>query len=100
MTINYDIRSVTPTAGSTVTAPDWCNMLDMTPAGTLATLTVNPPANPRHGQPFVLASTQIVTALTITLLNGQTMRAALTALAVNVPGRWVYSAPGNVWIPA
>lgn len=94
------IRVVTPTAGSTVTAPDWCEHLSMTPAGTLATLTVNPPANPKHGQPFVLGSTQIITALTMTALNGQTIAGALTALAVSVSGRWTYNAPNATWYPA
>lgn len=67
------IQNSTPTAGQTVvmTADTNDRTLYMTPAGTLATLTVTLPANAtsRLGQIARIATTQAVTAITI---NGAT----------------------------
>ena len=97
MTVQYNYQYAAPAAGNTVTASDSTEILSLNPAGTLATLTINPPGQPRDGQPFTISSSQIVTALTITLLNNQTMPAKPSALAVAVGFRWVFDAPNNRW---
>ena len=91
------IESVTPTAGTTITISDTTRYYVMTPAGTLATLTVKMPANPVDGQEVWITSTQILTALTHQANTGQTLRAALTTLAVDGRGGWVYKLSNTTW---
>lgn len=92
-------QSFVPTAGSTVTPADWCETCSLAPAGTLATMTQNFPKQPTDGQPFVLNSTQIITALTMASIStpAQVIQAAATAVAIGVSRRWVYDAPKNTW---
>lgn len=75
------IQSASPTTGQTVvmTADSNDRLLDLTPAGTLATLTVTMPADAtsRLGQLACIASTQAVTTLT---LNGGTVVNTVSSL--------------------
>lgn len=79
-----DFQTATPTTGQTVVMND--NTLDgvlyLTPAGTLATLTVTLPtnANSRLGQIRRLSTTQELTGLTI---NGGTVLNSPTTLTAN-----------------
>ena len=87
---------VTPTTGSTVTVNANGNVvLQINPAGTLATLTVTFPGSPTDGDRVQMGCTQIVTALT---MNGGTIVGVLSSLAVGGVGTWVYSATSVSWI--
>lgn len=90
------VQYVTPTTGQTVVA-NGSGLLAVNPAGLLAALTITFPSSPVDGQSFEVASTQIVTALT---MNGGTIKNALTALAVNGWARWRYVASGSAWYSA
>jgi hypothetical protein len=86
-----------PLTGTTVALPDDAEVVRIKPAGTIAALTVNPPAAPRDGQIMNLAFTQIVTALTMTGLNSQTIAGALTAATANGFASWRYEKASNTW---
>ena len=77
---------VSATAGKCV------SVMQLTPAGTLATLTINTPLYPVDGEVMQIFSTQIITALTMTASQGQTINGGLTALAANTGYAWLYSA--------
>lgn len=100
MTIKFQ-RAV-PTAGNTVVALDATECLTLNPVGTLATLTVQMPKQPVHGQPFALISTQIVTALTLQVGSGSghTSVGTLSALAVLGRSQWVFDSTNATWYPA
>ena len=91
------IESVTPTAGTTITVSDTTRYYVMTPAGTLATLTVVMPTNPVDGQEVFITSTQIVTALTHNPGAGQTLNGALVTIAANGNAAWVYKLSNTTW---
>lgn len=90
------IQPVTPTTGQTVVATPDNNdrIMWITPAGTLAALTITFPADATSqlGQIFGFGSTQIVTVLT---LSGATILNGLTALAVNDAKQFVKVAAGT-----
>lgn len=82
------VQSVVPLTGETVVCTDADNdaHLVLTPAGTLAELTITLPtnANSRVGQKVHISSSQILTSLTIsgsglTISNGPTTFAAVTS---------------------
>jgi len=97
MSVVRRIFRASPATGTTVTSPDWANVTELTPAGTLATLTVLPPPVPCDGQVWALTSSQIVTALTITLQPGQSMGGAPTSLAANTVTAWAFDVTNNTW---
>ena len=78
-------QSVSPTTGQTVaaTSDDKDRTLVLTPAGTLAALTITFPGNAtsRLGQRFSVTTSQAITALSITA--GQTVTGAPAGLAAN-----------------
>jgi len=87
-----------PVTGATVTVPstvyDIYNLI-LTPAGTLATLTITfPTTNLRDWQTIKINSTQAVTALT---MNGGTINAAATSLTANSPLAWTYNPENTTW---
>jgi hypothetical protein len=88
----------TPIAGATVTmaAPS----VYLTPAGTLATLTIRLPPNPLPGQNATIVSTAAVTALTMQTATGGAVAGAPTALVANteVRMRYISSTAGWAWI--
>lgn len=92
------VQAATPTAGGTVTISDsnYDTTVILTPAGTLATLTVVLPAAPFNGQRVLITSTQIVTALTLDDGAANTS-GATTALAVNTAVEYVYRASNTTW---
>ena len=83
------VTAITPATGDTVTANATKNRetIYLTPAGTLAALTLVFPsaANSRIGQTLTVFSTQIVTALTVPAAGLTIAGAAVTALAANTP---------------
>lgn len=77
---------VSATAGSCV------SILQLTPAGTLAALTIKTPLFPVDGQRMEIFSTQILTSVTMTASQSQTLNGALTTIAsANTGAAWVYS---------
>lgn len=88
------VQNVTPIAASTVTQQTVNELVYMTPAGVLATLTFQfaTPSSCRPGQPLTIISTQDVTALT---LSG-TYSGATTALTANTAVKYINQ--GNTWI--
>lgn len=91
-----EVVTNSPLTGATIAATTSLNdvTLVLTPAGTIATLTVTMPATPFNGQRFLITSTQIVTALT---LAGGTIVGATTALAVNTAVEYVYVLATTSW---
>lgn len=89
----------TPAAAGTVTPPDWCESLLMTPAGTLATLTVQFPKFPVHNQEFSVSSTQIITALTLAAQAGSNhvIIGGITTLAALGKVSYIYDSPNFTW---
>lgn len=99
MNVNQTGHSIqTPTTGFSIQVANWCDLLSLTPATTLASGTVIFPQAPQHDQEFKLVSTQIITALTSTAGTSQTIQNAPTTLAANVPISWRYDAPTMTWI--
>lgn len=99
-TLGGGIQSSSPLTGTSITVAPNVSKVMLTPAGTIAALTVLLPAATAlfDGQEFYIASSQIVTALTLTAGTGSTLGTTTTALAVNTPIRYTYSAVNDVWI--
>jgi hypothetical protein len=95
-----------PTTGNTITIggangcspvsanpPGSCvSVLQLTPAGTLSTLTILTPLYPVDGQRMQIFSTAAVSTLTMTASQSQTLHGGLAALTANSGGTWIYSA--------
>lgn len=91
--VNEKVQAVTPTTGQTIVVAAGTTALLINPAGTLAALTVTLPASPVDGQTITIATSQIITALTV---NG-TKVGALTTLALGGYAYYVYGADGAKW---
>lgn len=95
------VTPYSPLTGATVTASPLkkSETIYLTPAGTIAALTVVFPtnANSQNGQVFRVVSTQIVTALTVTSTGLTLQGTAVTALAVNTPVSWLKVA-ASTWL--
>lgn len=85
-----------PTTGQTVTAAAGVDRLLIDPAGTLVALTVVLPASPVDGQLFIIATSQIITSLTIT----GTIIGSLSTLVLGGSARFIYSATAAKWFRA
>lgn len=70
------------------------NSLILRPAGTLATGTVNLPANANEGQSLKVVSNQTQTAITFVAATGDTIADSITALVANTPVEYRYSKAG------
>lgn len=100
---------VTPLTGFTYTfpsvvgptSPAKANMRDtviLTPAGVLATGTVNMPAAPIDGEVVTVMTTQQITLLTVLPGAGQTLLGGAAALlAQNGKVSWLYDMTTNTW---
>jgi hypothetical protein len=86
-----------PTTGFSITIANTVNSLILNPAGTLATGTVTMPATPQDGQTVTIASTQIVTALTVSANTGQTLSGTITTIAANGFATWQYVLADTNW---
>lgn len=95
LNLPLSVQYATPTTGATVTG-DGSRVIIINPAGTLANLTVVLPAAPVDGQVCILATSQILTALTIT----GTIVGTLTTLALGGFATFVYSATAAKWFRA
>lgn len=70
----------------------------LTPAGTIAALTIVFPTAPNESQVLKIVSSHIVTALTNTIPAGTTIATPVTALAVNTPVTYVYDLASKTWL--
>lgn len=86
-----------PTTGFTITIGDNISGLLLNPAGTLATGTVTMPATPIDGQIVRIATSQTITALTISANSGQTIATATTTLALGRGVQFIYQLSGTKW---
>ena len=87
---------LSPTAGNTVSMS--VPSLYLTPAGTLATLTIRLPANPKAGQTASIVSTAAVTALTMQTATGGAVAGSPTALVANTRVTMQYIGGAWIWI--
>ena len=86
-----------PTTGQTVTVATGDSWLVLTPAGTLATLTVTLPTDRTDGEIVRVSSSQIITALTVSGA-GTALAGAPTTIAAG--GFWImcYTSVLNSWV--
>lgn len=94
--VNRSIQRDVPTTGQTVTVgnADGDITVIIEPAGTLATLTIASPSAPRDGQRMNIVSTQILTAITLSV---GTFAGGITTLAANGSASYVYVASQTKW---
>src|ERR1700690_1799725 len=85
-----------PATGFTYTVPNGTASALINPAGTLATGTINMPAVPTDGQKLTSASSQQITALTMSG-NGKTLLGALVTIGANGFATWQYRASITTW---
>jgi uncharacterized membrane protein len=93
---NAGVKTVTPTTGTVVTLPKGTTDVYLTPAGTLAALTVKLPPSPLPGTVVSLASSQTSTTLTVQNAAGAAVAGAPTTLAVNTNVYFQYV--GTAWV--
>ncbi len=96
----FPVRSVqTPVTGFSIAAAAKVTRLILTPAGTLAAGTVTLPPTPADNQPFVLMTSQTITALTVNTADGTTLNGAPTTLAANSSVKWVFDSGAEYLVP-
>lgn len=86
-----------PATGFSVTVDPGTDALVLNPAGTLATGTVVFPLNPEDGDRLRIATTQTVTALTLTAGTGDTIVNPVTTLAANGFVQFLYQLSSRKW---
>jgi len=91
------LEQVVPTTGFTNTIANTTSYYVIEPAGTLATGTLTMPASPVNEQVVTIASTQTITALTHSPNTGQTLKGALTTIAVDGNASWIYRTANTTW---
>ena len=91
------LERVVPTTGFTNTIASTTSYYVIEPAGTLATGTLTMPASPVNEQVVTVASTQEITALTHSPNTGQTLKGALTTIAVDGNASWIYRTANTTW---
>jgi hypothetical protein len=94
-------QTSTPTAGATIQVTDGSDdiWLLITPAGTLATLTITLPAiaNVRDGQEILIYCSQIITTLTIDENGATDLINEPTSLAANQTFTLKYDSTSDTW---
>jgi len=86
-----------PVTGFSITIGANVQYLILDPAGTLASGTITMPASPTDGYRVGIASSKIVTALTLTPGAGQTIPNSPTALAAGVGVTFLYRSANATW---
>lgn len=87
-----------PVTGDSITIAKYVRRLLLTPAGTLATLTVTMPAAPIDGQLITVSCSQVVTALTFSANAGQSILNAPTAFAAGQKVDYCYHLATTTWL--
>lgn len=95
--LNQTEYEYTPASGNTIALPDDTQRVRLKHGGTIAALTINPPASPRDGQRMNVFSLSAVTALTLTGLNSQTISGGPTALTAGGFFSLEYEKAANTW---
>lgn len=88
----------TPSTGFAITIGNTVGRLLLDPAGTLATGTITMPATPLDGQVVKIASTQAITALTLSPNTGQTIPTPLMTLIAGGSAEYTYVLSQTKWI--
>lgn len=92
------MQQSTPLTGFSITAATGTNVIQITPAGTLAAGTVVFPSTVVDGQRLRIFSSQIITTLTLTPGAGQTIVGGVTTLAAaNTSVEYVYQQSNLTW---
>jgi len=89
----YDYQTPSTGFSYTLTAP----VTLFNPSGTLATGTVIMPASPTDGMQVRVASTQIITALTMSANTGQTLLNGLSAFTAGGFALYMYKSSNTTW---
>lgn len=87
----------TPSTGGTVTASVGDQKLQLTPLGTLATLTVILPPSPVNDDEFRLSTSSQITDLTVSAPGGATVLGGSLLLTANGGAGWRYRGSGTTW---
>ena len=85
-----------PLTGTTINADGVAKVM-LTPAGTIAALTITMPVTPANGQTFAVYSTQTVTALTLTPGPGTTIP-SVTTVGSGSPVKLIYNSGSKAWV--
>jgi hypothetical protein len=88
----------TPTSGMVVVAPAGSTRLYITPAATLAALTIRLPPSPMASSSVSIVCSQIVTALTMQDAKGVAVAGAPTSLAVNTEVLMTWTGTAWIWV--
>jgi hypothetical protein len=83
--------NVSPLTGTSVVIPNNVSNYLITPAGTIAALTVTMPSAPTDGQVVHINSSATVTALTLNGASGQTISNAPTAITISTTVAYGYA---------
>jgi len=86
-----------PATGFNLVVPVGVTRVMLDPAGTLASGTINFPASALDGQPFVVMSSQTITALTCSPASGQTVNGAPTTISANSSFAYEFRATNSTW---
>ena len=93
-------QKASPLTGATLTMGTansvYQSVLALTPAGTIATLTVNLPPSPVDGHRALIFTTQTITTLTLAAA-GTTLNNAVTTLSALGNVEYIYSASNTTW---
>lgn len=94
---SYSLQS--PTTGFSITIADGVQTLQLTPAGLLASGTIEMPSNPIDGQTVRIATTQTIQALTLLGNMGHTIAVPQHALPFGQGIELQFNLANNVWLP-
>lgn len=90
------LQITTATSGTVNVDNTQQNVILVHDAGLTLNLTVNFPTNPKDGQTVIVCSSGGIIALILTSVVGSVL-GALTGMAANTTGRYVFSANRNKW---
>jgi hypothetical protein len=88
------VTTITPLTGATVALPAGTALVWVNPAGTIATLTVLLPPNPKANQRVGMSFSQIVTALTVQDSAGNAVTSTAGAIGAEASWRFI----GGAWV--
>lgn len=91
------IQRASPATGDSVQIANRTTWVNLTPSGTLSTLTLVMPAAPRGQDPVTVTTSQAVTTLTTTGASGQTVVGAPTSLSAASSVSFRYDATTKAW---
>lgn len=96
--LGVSVQELTPTNGSSTALDNDTGGVNLEHGSLIAGCTLTMPTTPEDGQVYTLSSRSAVTALTHSAAAGQTIRGALTTIAVNGFASYRYRASDAVWV--